>query len=165
MEQYPQRLTPPLPPQAQQTQTPQEQRNDASGLNSIFAPLQQHHDPVTLSFPDAPTTELAPIQPQGERNTSSHRSLPSLSSLTRSLPITPEPQLQPAKYWPNPNPLSAFYEPSNAQPTETTARQDVEMSAASPEQRYYERRSASVSLDDPDVRMAAEALGDLRAGT
>jgi hypothetical protein len=25
-------------------------------------------------------------------------------------------------------------------------------------------RSASVTLDDPDVRLAAEALGDLRAG-
>jgi hypothetical protein len=25
-------------------------------------------------------------------------------------------------------------------------------------------RASSVSLDDPDVRMAAEALGDLRAG-
>ncbi|KAF9877209.1 hypothetical protein CkaCkLH20_05475 [Colletotrichum karsti] len=36
------------------------------------------------------------------------------------------------------------------------------MSAASPD-RYYEGRAASVSLDDPDVRMAAEALGDLRA--
>jgi len=36
------------------------------------------------------------------------------------------------------------------------------MSAASPD-RFSERRSGSVSLDDPDVRMAAEALGDLRA--
>ncbi|TDZ38988.1 Clock-controlled protein 8 [Colletotrichum trifolii] len=36
------------------------------------------------------------------------------------------------------------------------------MSAASPE-RFYEGRAASVSLDDPDVRLAAEALGDLRA--
>jgi len=36
------------------------------------------------------------------------------------------------------------------------------MNAASPE-RFSERRSTSVSLDDPDVRMAAEALGDLRA--
>ncbi|KAJ0334007.1 hypothetical protein COL5a_000048 [Colletotrichum fioriniae] len=36
------------------------------------------------------------------------------------------------------------------------------MSAASPD-RFYEGRAASVSLDDPDVRMAAEALGDLRA--
>ncbi|KAK2033036.1 transcription factor Opi1 [Colletotrichum zoysiae] len=36
------------------------------------------------------------------------------------------------------------------------------MNAASPD-RFYEGRAASVSLDDPDVRMAAEALGDLRA--
>ncbi|KAI8625585.1 transcription factor Opi1 [Xylariaceae sp. FL1651] len=36
------------------------------------------------------------------------------------------------------------------------------MSAASPD-RFQDGRSSSVSLDDPDVRMAAEALGDLRA--
>lgn len=36
-------------------------------------------------------------------------------------------------------------------------------SAASPD-RFADGRASSVSLDDPDVRMAAEALGDLRAG-
>ncbi|KAI0546129.1 transcription factor Opi1-domain-containing protein [Xylaria curta] len=36
------------------------------------------------------------------------------------------------------------------------------MSAASPD-RFHNGRASSVSLDDPDVRMAAEALGDLRA--
>jgi hypothetical protein len=29
---------------------------------------------------------------------------------------------------------------------------------------HHNGRSSSVSLDDPDVRLAAEALGDLRAG-
>ncbi|KAI1505824.1 transcription factor Opi1 [Biscogniauxia marginata] len=36
------------------------------------------------------------------------------------------------------------------------------VSAASPD-RFQDGRASSVSLDDPDVRMAAEALGDLRA--
>ncbi|KAI0909910.1 transcription factor Opi1-domain-containing protein [Ustulina deusta] len=36
------------------------------------------------------------------------------------------------------------------------------VSTASPD-RFYDGRASSVSLDDPDVRMAAEALGDLRA--
>ncbi|KAI0535172.1 transcription factor Opi1-domain-containing protein [Xylaria digitata] len=36
------------------------------------------------------------------------------------------------------------------------------MTSASPD-RFYDGRASSVSLDDPDVRMAAEALGDLRA--
>ncbi|KAI1362941.1 transcription factor Opi1-domain-containing protein [Xylaria arbuscula] len=36
------------------------------------------------------------------------------------------------------------------------------MSTASPD-RFHDGRASSVSLDDPDVRMAAEALGDLRA--
>ena len=35
---------------------------------------------------------------------------------------------------------------------------------ASPD-RYLDGRAPSVNLDDPDVRLAAEALGDLRAGT
>jgi hypothetical protein len=29
---------------------------------------------------------------------------------------------------------------------------------------HFEGRAGSVSLDDPDVRLAAEALGDLRSG-
>ncbi|KAI0509009.1 transcription factor Opi1-domain-containing protein [Xylaria bambusicola] len=36
------------------------------------------------------------------------------------------------------------------------------VSSASPD-RFHDGRASSVSLDDPDVRMAAEALGDLRA--
>ncbi|KAI1420034.1 transcription factor Opi1-domain-containing protein [Xylaria sp. FL1777] len=36
------------------------------------------------------------------------------------------------------------------------------VSTASPD-RFHDGRASSVSLDDPDVRMAAEALGDLRA--
>jgi transcriptional repressor OPI1 len=39
----------------------------------------------------------------------------------------------------------------------------LSVSAASPDQ-FTEGRASSVSLDDPDVRLAAEALGDLRAG-
>jgi hypothetical protein len=39
-------------------------------------------------------------------------------------------------------------------------------SNASPDRydRYGDGRAPSVNLDDPDVRLAAEALGDLRAG-
>jgi hypothetical protein len=39
----------------------------------------------------------------------------------------------------------------------------MSVSAASPDC-LYDGRASSVSLDDPDVRLAAEALGDLRAG-
>lgn len=108
----------------------------------------------------APSAELAPIQSQHEKKASGPNQLPSLSSVTGGLKPSPEPPAP--THWPSLNPFTVYYAPSHTQPID---RMDAERmkSAASPE-RYHERRSASVSLDDPDVRMAAEALGDLRAG-
>ena len=66
------------------------------------------------------------------------------------------------------NPLTAYYTPGHAH-ADDALKMDVDasstgtLSAASPD-RNYDARSNSVSLDDPDVRIAAEALGDLRAG-
>lgn len=128
--------------------------------------------PIALSFsPDElTTTELAPIQPPHEKSAaSSGRTLPPLSSLTGaqaphhvSLSNPPEAS-QPAPYakatnhWPSLNPFTAYYSPSHLEPVEPAGNVDSE--------RNHTRRSASVSLDDPDVRMAAEALGHLRTGT
>lgn len=131
------------------------------------APSSAHsqHTPrdAAPSFPDTPTTELPPIQSPYERNTSpSNHTLPSLSSVTSGLQQpSPEPRAA-VTHWPSLNPYTVYYTPSHAQSADPPQRPDVEMNSASPE-RYYDRRSASVSLDDPDVRMAAEALGDLRA--
>jgi transcriptional repressor OPI1 len=69
------------------------------------------------------------------------------------------------------NPLSMYYAPGHVQAAESPARMDMDassssamsVSAASPDC-MYDGRASSVSLDDPDVRLAAEALGDLRAG-
>ncbi|KZL80496.1 clock controlled protein, partial [Colletotrichum incanum] len=176
-----------------------------SQLPSYAPPSYAHaqsHDPNLLRFPDAPTTELAPILPATKQNDNGGHNLPSLSSvtgpppprfaaITASQPIeqqpTPpsqhqqqrqQPQLPslarsttttvPVTHWPSLNPLTTFYTPSHAQSADSPARMDLDvssnsvMSAASPD-RFYEGRAASVSLDDPDVRMAAEALGDLRA--
>jgi transcriptional repressor OPI1 len=129
-------------------------------------PLRPSHErTASRSFPDAPTTELPPIQPQRDSiSSASNHTLPSLSSVTSGLKPSTEPG--PPTHWPSLNPYTTFYTPSYAQPTETPPprHSGAEMSAASPD-RFSERRSGSVSLDDPDVRMAAEALGDLRAGT
>lgn len=115
-------------------------------------PLRSLPDPVSRPFPAVPSTELPPIQPQHERSASaSSQTLPSLSSVTGGLQATPEPKA--VSHWPSLNPFTTYYTPSYAQSTEMPA---------SPE-RSHDRRSTSVSLDDPDVRMAAEALGDLRA--
>ncbi|OTA90036.1 hypothetical protein M434DRAFT_23137 [Hypoxylon sp. CO27-5] len=61
-------------------------------------------------------------------------------------------------HWPSLNPLTAYYTPSHVQNAESPMRMDVDTSSSS-----GLSAPSSVSLDDPDVRMAAEALGDLRA--
>ncbi len=78
----------------------------------------------------------------------------------------------PANHWPSLNPLTAYYTPGHIQSAESPMRMDVDSSSTSTgpvgtvsPDRYIDGRASSVSLDDPDVRMAAEALGDLRAGT
>ncbi|KLU91308.1 hypothetical protein MAPG_09829 [Magnaporthiopsis poae ATCC 64411] len=137
-----------------------------------------------LSFPDVPTHELAPIPltaaqssllPSSDdtNTTANGTALPPISSLTDSLSSSLSPRSVPAisasppaqidrrqpspprlTEWPSLNPYTTFYRPSHAQAADSPGKMDVEMSGT---------RAGSVSLDDPDVRMAAEALGDLRA--
>ncbi|KAB5531358.1 transcription factor Opi1-domain-containing protein [Coniochaeta sp. 2T2.1] len=115
----------------------------------------------TQSFPDTPNTELPPIQPQSDAAASANHTLPSLSSVTGpqiyGSPRTAESSYSPeplgATSWPSMNPLTTFYAPSHVQ--DSPQRMDVDVGSNG--------RASSVSLDDPDVRMAAEALGDLRA--
>lgn len=117
----------------------------------------QTREPAPLSlFDGSPTTELPPIQLNRERSSSDH-SLPSITSLNvgGSLPTlqpTPTPQPPPKLVWPNSNPLSAYY-----------AENDNDGRGASP-QRRHDRRSTSVSLDDPQVMMAISALNELKTG-
>ncbi|CCC11844.1 putative clock-controlled gene-8 [Sordaria macrospora k-hell] len=115
----------------------------------------QTREPAPLSlFDGSPTTELPPIQLNRERSSSDH-SLPSIASLNvgGSLPTlqpTPTPQPPPKLTWPNSNPLSAYYSDN-----------DNDGRGASPQQRH-DRRSTSVSLDDPQVMMAISALNELK---
>ncbi|KPM40808.1 hypothetical protein AK830_g5761 [Neonectria ditissima] len=125
-----------------------------------------------MNFPDVPTTELPaprslplplPLPPLSHRD--ADFKLPSLSSLTNDLALNP-----PNAHWPPLNSLPPYH-PSGPQPMQTAGspiKMDMDTSsnsaasAASPD-RPLDARSGSVSLDDPDVRLAAEALGDLRA--
>jgi len=149
---------------------------------------------ATFSFSDTQRTELAPIKSMGKVDgNGGHQGndkLPSLSSITSPTPMSPSPSTQhyessssslqrppeappPLTHWPSLNPLTAYYTPSHVQNPEPPMRMDVDPSpssrngvspsSASPD-RFQNGRSSSVSLDDPDVRMAAEALGSLRAG-
>jgi transcriptional repressor OPI1 len=158
--------------------------NSTQSLSQVpsYAPpsYAQSHDPALLQFPTVPSTELPPIQPALAHNDSDHHTLPSLSSVTGPQPQRfPPPQPtelsynQPApalvNHWPNLNPFTAYYAPGHVQAAESPAKMDVDVSsnsavsAASPD-RFHDGRASSVSLDDPDVRIAAEALGNLRAG-
>ncbi|TQN71100.1 Clock-controlled protein 8 [Colletotrichum shisoi] len=124
---------------------------------------QQHRRQQQQQPPLSP-----PTSPQHQQQRQQQQSLPKQTqshppSLVRSKTTT-----VPVTHWPSLNPLTTYYTPSHAQSAGSPARMDLDvssnaaMSAASPD-RFYEGRAASVSLDDPDVRMAAEALGDLRA--
>ncbi|KAI1133952.1 transcription factor Opi1-domain-containing protein [Hypoxylon sp. FL0543] len=161
-------------------------RFDRSFKLPLYPPpsYAQAHDPAALRFPDPPKAELAPIKSvnapnHDDKNSSSGTHLPSLSALTASSsplytpPHPPEPAYSPPAppplaHWPSLNPLTAYYNPSHVQNAESPMRMDVDassssgLSAPSPD-RFQDGRASSVSLDDPDVRMAAEALGDLRA--
>ncbi|KAI3318793.1 transcription factor Opi1-domain-containing protein [Xylariaceae sp. AK1471] len=122
-----------------------------------------------------------------KNNSTNNQTLPSLSSITVSSSPSAEhyqssshhppepgyspPAPPPRAHWPSLNPLTAYYNPSHVQDPEPPMRMDVDtssssarsaVSSASPD-RLQDGRASSVSLDDPDVRMAAEALGDLRA--
>ncbi|CAN8096016.1 unnamed protein product [Discula destructiva] len=145
-----------------------------------YAYSQQHdHDPLTLNFPDAPNTELAPLQLGAQEHSISV--LPSLASLTAppsaSSPsnlarvstrsdtsYSPPPR---PRGWPSGNPYSAYYTPGHGQSADSPARMDTDSTSngtrgpLSPD--TMGGRASSVSLDDPDVKMAAEALGDLKA--
>lgn len=117
----------------------------------------QSHDPQTLNFPAVPTADPPPIHHD--------RTLPPLPS------ALPERRFRPEEHqvvWPSQNPLTAYYQPGPAQLSpkgRNSGGMDspTTMELDTPESRS--RRGGSVlSIDDPDVRLAAEALGDLRAG-
>lgn len=144
-----------------------------------YAFSQHNHDPATLKFPEAPSAELAPLQFNTHDN---HvNSLPSLASLTGSSLSSSAGQLSRSsatsdtsysppsrpRDWPSGNPYSAYYTAGHGQSADSPAKMDIDSSSSgtrgplSPD--TMGGRASSVSLDDPDVKMAAEALGDLKA--
>lgn len=152
------------------------QSDDVHGIYGHQRPSYQSHDPSTLQFPDAPTTDLPPIQPASALGQENGNALPSLSSVTGCQSFLHAPsQVADSSNTPQPPPAPSQWAAQghrdSFQPraAESPAKMDAEtssnsaVSAASPE--YFDGRASSVSLDDPDVRLAAEALGDLRAGT
>ncbi|KAK4645246.1 transcriptional regulator opi1 [Podospora bellae-mahoneyi] len=160
----------------------------SSHLNSLpLPPISHPGDPTSRSFPHH-TAELAPIQPPHEKPAiGAAQTLPSLSSVTgaqtprlpslsaasessysplstastsTAIPATTNktvasPSL-PINHWPSLNPFTTYYTPSHVQGSESSMNADVTSGKPS------HHRATSVSLDDPGVRAAAEALGRLR---
>lgn len=160
----------------------QKQQHSLSSLSPPpYAYSQQHdhdHDPQTLSLPQVPSTELPPLKLNAQDNSVNY--LPPLASLTgppsatsgqfgRSSTRSDTSYSPPARtqFWPIGNPYSAYYSPGHGQSTDSPARMEMDSLSSgtrgplSPEN--LGGRASSVSWDDPDVKMAAEALGDLKA--
>ncbi|KAH6664450.1 transcription factor Opi1-domain-containing protein [Halenospora varia] len=116
----------------------------------------QSHDPQSLEFPSVPIADPPTVRHE--------RTLPPLP------PAPAEPRHRQEEHqfvWPSSNPLTAYYQPGPSQlspKNSSTVGMDSpsRMDLDTPDSRG--RRGGSVlSIDDPDVRLAAEALGDLRA--
>ncbi|KAH7144870.1 transcription factor Opi1-domain-containing protein [Fusarium sp. MPI-SDFR-AT-0072] len=116
--------------------------------------------PNAIKFPDVPTDIPTSLPPLARFEADNDTKLPPLSSLTSEM------ALEPTKTWLPLHPVP--YPPVLAHSIDSPTRMDLDgssnsvVSAASPD-RLLDARAGSVSLDDPDVRLAAEALGDLRA--
>lgn len=128
-----------------------------------------YHGANTQTLPS-----LSTITASASFSSPSSSSSPSAQQLVSSSQRPQEPSYKPPApppltHWPSLNPLTAYYTPSHVQNPEPPLRMDVDtrsssaVSTASPD-RFHDGRASSVSLDDPDVRMAAEALGSLKAG-
>lgn len=131
-------------------------------LMAFSPPAYSNVSPNAIKFPDVPNTDLPTSLPPLARLADNDIKLPSLSSLTGEM------ALEPPKAWPPLHPMPLYQSPiAFGHTIDSPTRMDLDastnsvVSAASPDGLA---RAGSVSLDDPDVRLAAEALGDLRAG-
>jgi hypothetical protein len=116
----------------------------------------QSHDPRTLNLHSVPAMDLLPMH--------NERRLPPLPSTPAESRVAPEP-LAESHFWPSSNPLTAYYQPgpSRLSPKTKASESPNTVDVDTPDSRGW-RGSSVLSIDDPDVRLAAEALGDLRAG-
>lgn len=141
-------------------------------LNAVApapSPLQldPEHDPSPLRFllPEQPLTELelAPLKLNPEEH--NVKVLPPLASLTGGqAPAVAAPERvnifrRTPPPWPSVNPFSAYYSAPRGQSADSPAT--LHMGSVNHAGRGP--LSPGVSIDDPDVKMAAEALGDLKA--
>lgn len=162
-----------------------QQNHDPSTLafpdppSTELAPLQlhPHADHAANNNPLPSLASLtgtpAPSSSSSSRRFPPHSATPHDTTNTPYSPPPPPPSR--LRSWPSGNPYSAYYAPGHGR-ADSPLRMDIDATSngngngngiirapLSPDNNVVVR-ATSVSLDDPDVRMAAEALGDLRAG-
>ncbi|RGP81801.1 hypothetical protein FLONG3_105 [Fusarium longipes] len=133
-------------------------------LMALSPPAYSNVASPNSNFPDVPAADPSTLLPPLARvGADNDIKLPSISSLRSEM------ALEPRTWGPLP-PMPPNHAPMTLglQSIDSPTRMDLDassnsvVSAASPD-RLLDARAGSVSLDDPDVRLAAEALGDLRA--
>ncbi|KXJ93562.1 transcription factor Opi1-domain-containing protein [Microdochium bolleyi] len=141
--------------------------NDSSNASASASGSQATSLPSLASLTSGTPPGMVPPHPARKAPSPPSAALPT----TRPpIPIPPIPQVAkpapaPITHWPSLNPLTAYYTPSHVEDGGSPMRMDLDTgsnSGTSPD-RFADGRASSVSLDDPEVRMAAEALGELKA--
>lgn len=116
----------------------------------------QVHDPETLQFPSVPDAGTATIfNGQSQHVDSVSRDSP----FRFAGPVEPPLEVSP---WPSSNPLTIYYSPGSRSTQELSSPNPMDVDIVADGHNW--RGGSVLSIDDPDVRLAAEALGDLRAG-
>jgi hypothetical protein len=117
----------------------------------------QFHNQRPLDLPSVPAPDPPAVHHE--------RTLPPLPAAPAEARLAPEPVAEAQFAWPSSNPLTAYYQPGPSQLSPKTKASDspIAMDIDTPDSRHW-RGSSVLSIDDPEVRLAAEALGDLRAG-
>ncbi|KJZ73957.1 hypothetical protein HIM_06625 [Hirsutella minnesotensis 3608] len=119
-----------------------------------------------MQFSPPPDIDSLPTKLPPLKNHDCDMKLPSLSSLTAEVMSDASPP--PPPQWPTLNSPLAYRPPqSSVSQADSPATMDLDassvVSTAASDRQYDGASSSGVTLDDPDVRLAAEALGDLRA--
>ncbi|KFY41680.1 hypothetical protein V495_04836 [Pseudogymnoascus sp. VKM F-4514 (FW-929)] len=126
------------------------------------------HHLQNMHLSEAPAPEISSA---GNDRGNAHGSM-SQESITRPADppvesaVEPSPEPQPmatttTTVWPSSNPFTSYYRPPNGSPR--SARGVDSPGAMDLDDSRGVRGGSVLSIDDPDVRLAAEALGDLRA--
>jgi hypothetical protein len=141
-------------------------------LSSAFERTMEHHHmpserpPSYSQFHDQQPHDMSSDPTPSDSSAVQHeRALPSLPTAPAEAKFASEPVAESQFAWPSSNPLTAYYQPGPSKLSPKTKPSDSPktMDVDTPDSRHW-RGSSVLSMDDPDVRMAAQALGDLRAG-